>query len=161
MIQRIQSLYLLISTILMVLTIFFPFVVLSTIQGTAQFSAFALQFAETASSEYSTSNILYSLGISIVLTAILSFVIIFLYKKRKVQIKLARYSFILKLAIIAVVAYDTYVIRGILFDMALTDVTIQPGISLLFVLIAMVFDWLAVKVIRKDEDLVRSIDRIR
>ena len=69
-------------------------------------------------------------------------------KKGKLQIKLTHYSFILKMALLVVIVFYTYMLAGT-FD----DETIRPNLGTPFVVIAMIFDWLAVKAIRKDEDL--------
>lgn len=60
------------------------------------------------------------------------------------------------MALLVVIAFYTYVLAGT-FD----DETIRPNLGTLFVVIATIFDWLAIKAIRKDEELVRSVDRIR
>ncbi|MBQ1605196.1 MAG: DUF4293 domain-containing protein [Bacteroidales bacterium] len=80
---------------------------------------------------------------------------IFVFNKRKLQIKITHYTFILKIAIVAVIVYFIYILQG---DDVLST---RPQIGSLLIVISMVFDWLAVKAIRKDEALVRSIDRIR
>lgn len=68
---------------------------------------------------------------------------------------MVRYSFILTVALLATVGYYVYLVQ------APDVVATKPQIGTLLVAISLVFDWLAIKAIRKDEELVRSIDRIR
>ncbi|MCQ2959159.1 MAG: DUF4293 domain-containing protein [Bacteroidales bacterium] len=160
MIQRIQSIYLLLAGLLLVLSIFTPLAYfqneeIDIVTGIvdARLTAFSIEILEN--NQWDNYNYIYSLGISIALTAVLNIVAIFLFKKRKLQIKLTHYAFILKFAVLAVVIYFVCILhQG-------GEVSIKPQLGSLFVVIAMVFDWLAIKAIKKDEDLVRSIDRIR
>lgn len=153
MIQRIQSIYLLLSTVLIAIATALPLMSFISMIDTCTLSAFSL-VATNAAGELSMVR-LWSLGILFCVTALLTFVVIFLFKKRKLQIKLTHYAFIMKIAILAVVAFYT-------FQLQVADESkFSPELGLLFVPIAMVLDWLAIKAIRKDEDLVRSIDRIR
>lgn len=68
---------------------------------------------------------------------------------------MVRYSFILTVALLATVGYYVYLVQTP--DVVAT----KPQVGTLLVAISLVFDWLAIKAIRKDEELVRSIDRIR
>lgn len=140
----------------MTLAAFFPLVDFYLIDADAivgRLNAFSWQYG--SNDEWQNITTLYSLGIAIVVTALLNLTIIFLFSKRKLQVKLTHYAFILKIAIIAVLVYFVCIMQG--DDVAST----KPQLGCLFVVLAMVFDWLAVKAIRKDEALVRSIDRIR
>lgn len=149
MIQRIQSIYLLLSAIIMGVACSLPLVQFTLSPETsATLYAFSLQQdAESAK--------LWSLGIAFAITALLNFIIIFLFSKRRLQIKCTHYACLLKVAILAVIAYYTYILNT-------TDVSsIKPAFGLICIPVAMVLDWMAVKAIRKDEELVRSVDRIR
>lgn len=154
MIQRIQSLYLFVATVLVALAAVFPLLLFQLEDQDVQLRAFLW---ETVLAEGETQQLhtLWSLGISFCITALLDFVIIFFYKKRRFQIKLTHYAFILKIALCVVIAYFAYIVN------VENVVSIKPRVGILLILISMVFDWLAVKAIRKDENLVRSIDRIR
>ncbi len=110
-------------------------------------------YAFTLQQATETAN-LWSLGIAFVVTALLNCIIIFLFTKRRLQIKCTHYAFLLKVAILAVIAYYSYLLNA-------PEVSIKPAFGLICIPIAMVLDWMAVKAIRKDEELVRSVDRIR
>ncbi len=160
MIQRIQSLYLLLSAILVGLVIVFPLVEFATYDNFARLSAFSLETA-IGDGHWQLVSRLWALGILFSATALLNFVTIFLFKKRLLQIRLTHYSFIMKIAVVAVVVYFSFVIKNDIREYSPDFQGVKPCIGSLFVIIAMVFDWLAIKAIRKDEALVRSIDRIR
>ncbi|MDR3219699.1 MAG: DUF4293 domain-containing protein [Dysgonamonadaceae bacterium] len=82
--------------------------------------------------------------------AVLAFVAIFLFKKRKLQIKTA--WFIMLLLVIAIVLFlvkeDGFSISGITYP-------------ILIPFIAGIFDYLAIRAVKKDEQLIRSLDRLR
>lgn len=116
--------------------------------------AFSWKFLDTEGVWYNLAT-LYYLGIAFCAVALFSFSIIFFFKNRKKQIKMTKYAFILKIALLATVGYYVYLAQT--KDVVAT----KPQIGTLLFAISFVFDWLAVKAIRKDEDLVRSVDRIR
>ncbi len=156
MIQRIQTVYLFLAGLLVGLAAYFPLLDFHFgVEGeVARLNAFSWTLSDTEGVWQNVANV-YSLGIAVVLTALLNVVIIFLFKNRKLQIKLTHYAFILKVALIAVLVYFVFIMQN--EDLVAT----KPQIGSLFIAVSMVFDWLAVKAIRKDEALVRSIDRIR
>ena len=154
MIQRVQSLYLLISAIAMAGSLAMPFLLFS-LPGT-DITLYAFSIVDSSALLFSETAPFYTLGVSIVLTAILPLITIFLYSKRSLQMRITIYGIILKLAIVAVVGYVWYM---------LTDVEPQfktmPQIGVLCIAIAIVLDWLAFTGIKKDDALVKSVDRIR
>ncbi len=160
MIQRIQSLYLLLSAVLVGLAIVFPLVEFATYENFVRLSAFSLETA-TGDEPWQLVSHLWASGILFSATALLNFAVIFLFKRRKLQIRVAHYSFIMKVAIVAVIVYFSFVIKNDIRESSPDFQGVKPCIGSLFVIIAMVFDWLAIKAIRKDEALVRSVDRIR
>jgi hypothetical protein len=87
--------------------------------------------------------------------ALVSLFTIFLFKKRQLQIKLTQINCILMFLIYAIgFVYGQYFISD-------TNYTIVPGFSISFPLLSIIIAQLAVRNIRKDEKLVRSLDRIR
>ncbi len=158
MIQRIQSLYILIASCLIGLAAILPLFSFqldgSSETVSASLSAFSWK-GLNAEGVWQTLESLYMLGIAFCLTALFTFSIIFFYKNRKKQISMVRYSFILTIALLATVCYYVYLVQTP--DVVAT----KPQVGTLLITISFVFDWLAIKAIRKDEELVRSIDRIR
>jgi peptidoglycan/LPS O-acetylase OafA/YrhL len=146
MIQRIQSLFLLAAGGLSFALLGVPFAATSETVG-----ASAL-FSDAQYSVYDSPALLafYLLG------GLLALVSIFLYRKRTLQIRVGIFSFIAILI--------GMVLTAILFMQdAIIEHSVQPndraGIFLPFLsLIALL---LAQRYIRKDENLVRSMDRLR
>jgi len=91
----------------------------------------------------------------VLLIIILSVVAIFLYKNRKIQIKIALATVFLSAALTALTAWFAYS-AGEKYQAVL-----NPGIRTFLPLIILLFSILAFLGIRKDENLVRSYDRLR
>ncbi len=89
------------------------------------------------------------------LTAISAFIAIFYYKKRTLQINIC--YLILGLIVLSYVA--SFIITGL--PTAESFSNINSIIAITLPLIAIVFDLLAIQGIKKDEKLVRSLDRLR
>lgn len=97
----------------------------------------------------------YGLAIALVLPIVLSLVTIFLYEDRKRQIKLLKADMLLQVISLGFASGVLLSLGGIgtyLWDEAL---------GTLLILISMLLMLMAIKAIRKDEELVRSMDRIR
>jgi len=87
--------------------------------------------------------------------ALSAIITIFLYKKRKLQLRIC-YA----LLFAQVFAYLFFFI----FDrhnMSLRELLQQVGITFIFPFITFIFIYLAIKGIKKDDKLVRSLDRLR
>jgi len=148
MIQRIQTLYLLATAILMSVVLFFPLLTFQA--GGMVYEMDARQFS---GQEEAVSTI----GIFIVgtLSALTTLITIFFYKKRALQVKLTWFSSLLALAFIAYTVY-------LGFDFGTQfDAQWRPGIVVSLPVIAIILNCLAIKGIKADEALVRSLDRLR
>jgi hypothetical protein len=147
MIQRKQTLFLLAVTIIGILMLFIPF-----IRFNRDTEPFTINFADGINSAGMTANIYYPFTIN-VLVIVLSTIIIFLYKNRVLQYKLAN----------LVVLFNVF-ITGLFFLLPYVNVPAE-NISFTFgaflPIISAVFAFLAGHFIKKDEQLVRSADRIR
>ncbi len=153
MIQRKQSLYLFVAGLLMFLLFFMPIGEFLSASGEMyEFSAFNIQkTGEEATTVLST----FALGILYALTAVISVFNIFLYKKRTVQMRFCIFNIILYLAIGGL----------IYFYLSIGKEKIDGSFTFLypvtFPAISLVLTYLAYRGIRKDEKLIRSLDRIR
>jgi membrane protease YdiL (CAAX protease family) len=136
MIQRIQSLYLIIAILLNgVLSLFLPLWISSDnleIYALSQPVAISLFF----------------------LSVIISIISLISFKARKRQFVLGRINIILNFVLVGVFAYWTLNLPG---EMDISE----KGIGMLLPIISIVFIALANKAIKKDEDLVKSVDRLR
>jgi hypothetical protein len=153
MIQRIQTLYLLIATALMAITTFTPMA--RFFDGVQEYtlSAFALKDAAGAVAQPT----LY-MGILLALAGVLPFVVIFLFKNRQLQIRLCAAEIVLLIGSLIVMGIYYY-LSARMFNAANGIISIKIGIVL--PLVAIVFVALAIRSIFRDEVLVRSLDRIR
>lgn len=146
MIQRIQTVYLLLTTITAILFLsgeIFLFengttITLSGINADMQNNALNLV-----------------LSVLLLVVPLLSFVLIFLYKKRKLQIRLTLLLLLLIVLLIGVAGYYVFRITGN------SDTDIVFNYKLILPVLMLIFIFFAYKGIRKDEEIVRSYDRLR
>jgi hypothetical protein len=136
MIQRIQTIYLLLATLVSAGLIFL-FPLYGDLQGTAV---------------WAEDKILYIA--LFVASAVLSLLIIFLFKKRQLQFVLGRLNIILNFILLGVLIYQSQIISG-------GAAAPEKDIGMLIPVISIVFIAMANKAIKRDEDLVKSVDRLR
>ncbi|WP_343485639.1 DUF4293 domain-containing protein [Allomuricauda sp. d1] len=136
MIQRIQTLYLVIVMILAGVLPFFLNLWVD-VDGNAIF----------AKNEMMVSIAFY-------VVALLAGIAIFLYKKRQNQFVLNRLNIILNLFLLGFFVYRSLTLSG---ETAVSE----KGIGMLIPVFSIVFLVLANRAIKKDEDLVKSVDRLR
>ena len=149
MIQRIQSVYLLVVTILMIICMCNP--VGSIVASTNEISEFGNLFIilPDGTKDYST----WALFIILLIVAGLSLGTIFLFKKRMLQIRLAIFSIVMMVGYyLALLAY--------IFLLA-EDTTFSASWTVCLPLVGIILNWLAIRAIGADEALVRAYDRLR
>jgi drug/metabolite transporter (DMT)-like permease len=151
MIQRIQSVYLLLVALLMAATVFCPLLEL-TGEGEFSYIFSPLGIGQLFAVQYPTWGVVFFAGLS----ALFALVNIFLYKKRKLQMRVGTLTSLLILLfyITFYVYFNTYTAKY-----ELTFSSFQFGLVL--PIIALIFNILAILRIKKDENLVKSLDRIR
>jgi len=151
MIQRIQTIFLLITAILMAVTVFSPLAGIKSSETDVILSLTACGI-ESASVIFKTWGVLCFA----ILGAVVPFINIFLYKNRKLQIKLGTLT-----SLIIIVFYVTFYVylNSLTTNNPLAFNNFQYGIIL--PLIALVFNILAILRIKKDEKLIQSLNRIR
>ncbi len=87
-------------------------------------------------------------------SAVLSLITIFLFKNRKLQFVLGRLNILLNFFLLGIFVYWSLTIPG---EMDISE----KGIGMFVPVLSIVFLVLANKAIKKDEDLVKSVDRLR
>ena len=144
MIQRIQSLYLFIGA---VISLGLTFV-------------FSL-WENVVNVEYYVMNLLAEKEITIkiipilfILSGLMSLVSIFLFKKRRDQFVINRLNILINLILLGVLIYHLLTLSG---EMQVSEKGIGLGLPIIVVLLLVI----ANKAIKKDEDLVKSVDRLR
>ncbi len=89
-----------------------------------------------------------------IISGLLSLITIFLFKNRKLQFVLGRLNIILNFILLGFLVYLFLNLPG-------GVETPKKGIGMFLPIISIVFLVLANKAIKKDEDLVKSVDRLR
>lgn len=144
MLQRIQSIYLFFASLFSgVLVLFTEFWIHQ--EGSV------VRFIDFFNAD---SYVLFAIGFLFYVSSMLSFISIFLYQKRLLQLKLGRINLLINWMIIFILIY--YVLNlpgGILVSV--------KGIGLFIPIIVVGFLLLSNRAIKKDEALVKSVDRLR
>lgn len=153
MLQRIQTVYLILATILISLMHLFPIAgILSEPGDIIVFRSFGFYYESSAESLMPALPCMLLISIII----LLYIVAIFLYKNRILQSRICWLNILLLIGSLGLMAY--YIIHVY----RLTGATgMTTKITAIFPLIAIVLTWLAIRGILKDEVLVRSVDKIR
>lgn len=175
MIQRKQSLYLLCAAILMIVMLFMPIATLTVGAGEKESIRTEADGSIVKTTIVADSNVelnvwgiytdekqdvpLVFLSILACLTAVVSFVNIFLYRRRGLQLRLCFVTGIMLIGILAFIGLYIYQLNGVAATQEFT--AIRYSVADLFPLLAMLFVWLAYRGIVSDIALVRSLDRIR
>jgi hypothetical protein len=155
MIQRIQTLYLFLTTLFSLLFLKGSF--LSFINKTGSVINIALN-GITKGSEGQPFELIQNvlpLIILISLIALLSFTMIFCFKKRNIQLLMSKILITLVTGLILVSGYYAYTI------ITKFNVEIVPGVKMALPFIMLIFSILAYRGILKDDQLVKSYDRLR
>lgn len=149
MIQRKQTLFLAISVLLFLSTFAFPF---GTI-GLNELHNYKVMGADgTAVDGIST----YYFSIPLAIASIISAYAIFLYANRSIQMAVVRLTFIFYAASFALMSM--YILDAV---KVLPNETFALGISFFLPFAAFFCNLIALRGIKKDEQLVKSLDRIR
>ena len=139
MLQRIQTIYLILAAVVTgILPFAFPLWKIKT--GTAISDFYFMMEMNYAA--------LFSLSTTLSVVSIISF------KKRQNQFVMGRLNIILNLILLGLFVYRLLTLSGE------TSVS-EKGIGMFLPIVAIVFLVLANKAIKKDEDLVKSVDRLR
>lgn len=147
MIQRIQSVYLLLTTILAVL--FLSGTIINFENGTS------IDFLGTGEGKTLSDSSFSVLSILLAAIPLLSFITIFLYSNRKLQIRL-----IILLLFLILIA--TGILSWIAYGIITNDQTAAVfTYKLILPLLMLILCFLALSGVRKDERIVRSYDRLR
>lgn len=154
MIQRIQTLYLLVVTALMAVVLFAPLAWFGGEAGEFELHAFALE----ATGGETVQSTVY-MGIVLALACVLPFVTIFLFRRRLLQIRLCVVEMVLLLGSLAMEGVYYFLSWRVFSDMAFHTQGLKPVIAL--PLVCMLLTYLALRAIFRDEMLVRAADRIR
>jgi hypothetical protein len=155
MIQRVQSIYLALATIVISILLFSPVGIFTDSSANIYNLSFK-GFSQFVNYGWLVKYKCYLMDSIILLTLATSVISIFYFKNRKEQIRICWLQIILNLLILLSFYYEINIakVHFLLSCSSLYITTILPVIAIILV-------YLAMKAIKKDENLVRSMDRIR
>lgn len=149
MIQRIQSLYLLIVTILMVVCMCSPIgSIIAQTNEISEISNLCITFPD-GTKDYAP----WALFVILLVVAALSVLTIFLYNKRMLQIRLTIFS--------SVMLIGYYMALVAFIFMLAEDTSFTPSWSICLPFAGIILNWLAIRGIGADEALIKACDRLR
>ena len=136
MIQRIQSIYL---------------IIIALLGGVGPFVAYL--WLDTNGKEFFAQNDIV-VSLAFYASGALGLIALFLFKKRQNQFVINRLNIILNLFLLGFFVYRSLNLSG-------ETLVSEKGIGMLIPVFSIVFLVLANRAIKKDEDLVKSVDRLR
>lgn len=160
MIQRIQTIFLVLIVACMTTFLFVPqWAKMDTETGERhEMQAFSYNSVETESAEEIVNSFPYMIvGIFACLSIIVGLIEISKFKNRVLQMKLGVLNSFLIVATLGTAGWFWYTLGR----QMLPHIPVGFDLGLILPAIAMVFNRMALRFIKKDEDLVRSVDRIR
>lgn len=143
MIQRIQSIYLLLASLVSGGLIF-----VFNLWNTVKEKIFIVDLFS------SDIVILNAIPFMFITSSLLSIGAIFLFKKRKLQFVLGRIIILINLFLLGLLIYLSLNLSG-------ETLVSEKGIGMFLPILAILLIVFANKAIKKDEDLVKSVDRLR
>ncbi len=143
MIQRVQSIYLLLTSIISGGLTFFV-----SIWATIKGNVYITDLFSTTSMTEKLIPVLFFLS------ALLAAITIFLFKNRQLQFVMGRLNILTNLILLGLLLYVSLNLPG---EASVSE----KGIGMFFPIITILLLVLANKAIKKDEDLVKSVDRLR
>lgn len=149
MIQRIQTIYLLAVTVLLVVTLCLPVGTFVNPDLTLTELTNLSMVEADGSRDYAPWALFALLGVS----SLIAFGTIFLFKKRMLQIRLTIFNTILLVGYYGTVAAFMFLLKE--------GASFSFSFAVALPLIAIILNWLAIRAIGKDEMLVKAYDRLR
>jgi len=147
MIQRIQTVYLFVSALIIASMMKLKLADLSVNDELYTFMARGI---------YNGENLVFdglSIFICIWVVVLLHLFVIFKYKKRILQIRILVFTMVLMLGLFGMFFYFAYA--------GFEGAKVAFKIPVVFPIVAVILDYLAIRAIGKDEALIRSLNRIR
>jgi len=150
MIQRIQTLFLLIAVALITAMFFMP---LAEFIIDGQVYTFTYRNIGIPGTEPLFKS--YALAILLTVILLLILVTVFLFKNRRLQMRLCIYNMLLNFGFYGLFYFYYHQV------VSTNQLTYSFAVASVFPLITIILLWLAFRAIRKDDILVKSVDRIR
>lgn len=155
MIQRIQTVYLLLVSVFYVVTLFFPFASFMTVDGVEYTLSFrGLTLSDSDGWNWTMTTMWFSLIVAVI--PAIALVSVNLYRKRMLQIRLSVFNIVLMLG-----SYGLFFVVKALIGNEIEYDVFSMNWTCVVPAICSILTYLAIRAIGKDEVLVRSLDRIR
>ncbi len=144
MLQRVQTIYLLIAALVSGGLVF----LLSLWKGANSVDFFVMDAIKTS------NVLLIAMSILFFVSAFISICTLFLFKNRSLQLAMGRLNILINFILLGIVVYFSQNLSGE------TEVS-EKGIGLLIPILTIVLVVLANNAIKRDDELVKSVDRLR
>ena len=152
MIQRIQSIFLLVSLCFLIPMFFVP--VAELVYETGEILAFNLTgFYQTEAGSTTLIDSQYSIMAFGILICALNLITIFMYKSRLLQIRMCIYNMLFLAGLSGVMLFVLYTVPNIQ--------SVSFSLPSVFPIISIILHFLAFRGIRKDELMVQALNRLR
>ncbi len=155
MIQRIQSLYLLMTTLISLLFLKGNILKFINNEGIRYAVSFRGLGQITGENKFELVSTMVPHSVMLILIPLISLIAVFLFRYRRIQL---RATFILIILSVLLVAATAYYGISVIRDY---DVSLVAGYKMFLPLLILILALLAYRSIKKDEELVRSYDRLR
>ena len=157
MIQRIQTIWLLLATVVILGLFMFPYLNYIDLVGLGKKLFVTGEYSAVNNESVKQSNFLLQ-TIATIVVALVPFVTIFQFKNRKLQIKLIFVS----IALIALLGVWMYFTSAVTLDLISQSFGANNiGVGFFLLPISIIFLAMALGGIRNDEKLIKSADRLR
>lgn len=155
MLQRIQSIYLLLAGLVIGALFLFPLVHNVYVNGTPV-TIMVTGIYQDVNGQSTHTQFFTALTVATVFVALLPLIIIFMYKNRKQQIAMCYGT------MLVMIAYSYWVSYTVKNSIGGSDLTMSNyGIGIILLSVSILLVVLGLKAIQRDEKLIKSADRLR
>jgi uncharacterized membrane protein len=159
MIQRIQTVYLLVAAFIQALLIWVPYGFYSLENSYVKMTLPGGQWNKPEGTSFISPDV--AVVVTGAFVVLCSFASVMLYKNRKLQMKMAWICILVAILETLLMVNVLFNGQGRIFKELSYELSPLKSVGLIFPVLAAVSLFLSVRAIKKDENLVRSIDRIR
>ncbi|HAH58587.1 MAG TPA: hypothetical protein DCL86_10605 [Bacteroidales bacterium] len=158
MIQRKQTLFLILAAIALLALYFFPVASFWSEQAYYKFFIYKLELQGPLEADIFRKNLVMPLGIFNGIIILVIFISIFLFKKRRQQMRLVKLSILMNVILVGLIFF---VYASLIGKTLNTSADYSGDVGIYLPLICLIMLILANRGILNDEKLVRSVDRLR
>ena len=159
MIQRIQSIYLLLAAVTTALMALFSFAIVEV--GTDRYILDLFGIHYNLNEKQVELIGFWYLAVVVLTSCVLSIATVFIYKNRKLQLTLCKFNLLLYLGVIITVFYSGEKVLEFLEINLGLEGELHYKLGAILPIVSVILVLLASRAIKKDDELVRSADRIR